>query len=129
MTQISHRAACANAFAGAVAACVFALQLLISGFALGANPASFSDAFVCAQAAQSSQASDAPAAPATRHHASCCILHHAAFDEPPVRSAIVGALMEPSTRGRVAPSFSVDALKAAPELALLSARAPPTLRA
>ena len=128
-TQIYDRPTFANALMAAVAACLFALQLLISGVALGANPASFSDGFICAQTAQSDQASDAPAAPTPRHHASCCILHHAAFDEPPVRSAIVVALMEPATQARIAPSFSVDSLKAAPELALLSARAPPVPRA
>ena len=128
-TKIDHRANCASALTAAVAACLFALQLLISGVALGANPASFSDGFICAQTAQSDQASEAPAAPTPRHHASCCILHHAAFDEPPVRSAIVVALTEPTTRAYIAPSFSVDSLKAAPELTLLAARAPPVPRA
>lgn len=128
-TQIRQRATNAGAFMAGAAACLLALQLLISGLALGANPASFSDSFVCAQTAQSDPASGAPLTPALRHHAACCILHHAALDEPPQRSAIVVARMEPTTQARVAPSQSINALKAAPELAPLSARAPPVSRA
>jgi len=111
------------------AAWVFALQLLISGLALGASPVSFSDSFVCAENAPIDGAGGAPVAPMLRHHVSCCILHQAAVDEPPLRSAVAVALVEPTTGARVAPSHSGDALKTAPELAPLSARAPPLSRA
>lgn len=127
-TQIGKRALNASACTAVGVACAFALQLLISGLALGASPASFSDGFVCAQTSSGDDGGGAPAAPAPSHHAGCCILHHAAVDAPPLRSASAVGLDLPAAPAGAA-AVSSDALKTAPELAPLAARAPPLPRA
>jgi hypothetical protein len=110
------------------AACVFVLQLLLAGVAIGAAPADASGAAFCQQSSRAGGADQTPVAPAHAGHISCCLSHHSPSWGFVFRSSVVFA---PSLRFAIEPTvsfFNVDALGSAPELAPLSARAPPHAR-
>ena len=124
MGLIRQRRTFADALTACAVACVLALQLLTAGLAFGASPASFSDSFICAQSPPSDSSKGAPDGTAHRHHPACCILHHAAFDA--TTSRVVYAIAIPAPFGETSSYFNnADVLRFWPELAPLSARAPP----
>lgn len=118
-----------NAFAAIVAACVITMQALFVGLAIGAAPLSPAGEFFCAKSTSADTSQQAPAAPKGGRHLSCCILHHGALGGllRPVAPAFSNAFL-PSAES-VAPHFKADAIKIAPEIALLAARPPPSARA
>lgn len=125
MRETAARFSKANASTAWVAACVFFLQLLLSGAAIGASATNFSDSVVCSQAQQEASKSS-PAALAHRH-LSCCLLHHGAAVDPTHRVSIAHVEARTPTR-LLEPIFAADILGPAPEVASLSARAPPGAR-
>jgi hypothetical protein len=128
MQEVAKRFYRGNAVTALAAACVFVLQLLLAGVAIGAAPADISAVAVCAQTSQSGGSDQTPVAPAHAGHISCCLAHHSPSWGVCFRSSVLFAPSRLFSIEPAAPFFSVDALGSAPELAPLSARAPPHAR-
>ncbi len=112
------------------AALLFALHVLIAGGAGFGGDRSGSFGVTCTtQAAKTSGATqDAPASPSSHHHSgACCLVHCSALAAPVAIIASVGTV--PLVAQSFPPAFAyvIDARTASPELAPLSARAPPRL--
>jgi hypothetical protein len=117
-----------RAFVALTVACVLLLQIAILGLTIGSVSGGTGGAFFSVNCAspQMPTSDGVPAVPATTHqHGFCCILHGAAPPIPRVEQApsVVLARSEPEPTSP--PHFSIDAIHLAPELAPLSARAPP----
>ena len=111
-------------------AALLLLQVVFVGLAAGSAIGGTDGAFfgVTCTSQQLVHVDGAPDAPATKHqHGPCCILHDGALATPLVRHVFSVVLAHSETAARPWPGYSVDAIRLAPELAPLSARAPPSL--
>jgi hypothetical protein len=108
-------------------ACVLALQMLFAGVAMSeAAAGGVRSGFSVTCATQGKIAPDSsPVAPSKHAHGLCCILHQGALPESDLRDDVGIELARAVEVSSPPPHYCRDALRAAPELAPLSPRAPP----